>query len=82
MGRGTIGELAYELLARGLSFSTPVAVVSDVSRPTEMQTWTNLGMLNEHVSQDSKAPPTLFVIGAAVAPAFMQLASSPIVAAG
>ena len=82
MGRGTIGELAYELLARGLSYSTPVAVVSDVSRPAETQTWTNLGMLNEHVSQDSKAPPTLFVIGAAVAPAVMQSASSPIVAAG
>jgi uroporphyrin-III C-methyltransferase/precorrin-2 dehydrogenase/sirohydrochlorin ferrochelatase len=68
MGRRTIRTLARELLARGLPASTPVAIVSDVSRATEARSYTQLGALCDlEADAVPSAPPTLILIGEAVA---------------
>jgi uroporphyrin-III C-methyltransferase/precorrin-2 dehydrogenase/sirohydrochlorin ferrochelatase len=69
MGGRTIGALAQQLLARGLPTSTPVAIVSDVSRPTEARSLSSLGSLGGAVAELHTGAPTLVLIGAAVASA-------------
>jgi uroporphyrin-III C-methyltransferase/precorrin-2 dehydrogenase/sirohydrochlorin ferrochelatase len=68
MGSRTAGQLARELMNRGLPASTPVAIVSDVSRPAEAQQRTQLSALCDFDgARNSRAVPTVILIGAAVA---------------
>jgi uroporphyrin-III C-methyltransferase/precorrin-2 dehydrogenase/sirohydrochlorin ferrochelatase len=66
MGRRTIGVLAQQLLARGLSPATPAAVVSDASRPAQNVTRTQLAALSRVVADTDAAAPALILIGAAL----------------
>ena len=74
MGRGTIAQLARKLLARGLPASTPVAIVSDVSRATEARVRTQLVELCSVEADARPQSPSVIVIGAAVANATGTLA--------
>jgi uroporphyrin-III C-methyltransferase/precorrin-2 dehydrogenase/sirohydrochlorin ferrochelatase len=66
MGRRTATTLASALLKRGLAASTPVIVVTDVSRPQQQHRTTTLDELAAQDSFEGKAAPTLIMIGAAL----------------
>jgi uroporphyrin-III C-methyltransferase/precorrin-2 dehydrogenase/sirohydrochlorin ferrochelatase len=66
MGRRTGATLASALLERGLAASTPVIVVTDVSRPQQQHRTTTLDELAAQDSFEGKAAPTLIMIGAAL----------------
>ena len=65
MGRRTAGRLAGRLIAQGLTPSTPVLAVSDVSRPGQATIRTDLGSLAEGVVLPDRSP-VILLIGAAL----------------
>jgi uroporphyrin-III C-methyltransferase/precorrin-2 dehydrogenase/sirohydrochlorin ferrochelatase len=68
MGRRTIAALAEQMLARGLTATTPALVVSNVSRPDEHLVVTTLEHLSFGAARGDDRAPTLVMIGAALAP--------------
>ncbi|TKJ20513.1 uroporphyrinogen-III C-methyltransferase [Blastococcus sp. CCUG 61487] len=63
MGVDTAGAIAETLVAHGRSPSTPVAVVTDGSTPTERTVRTTLGELARVIVEEKVAPPAVWVVG-------------------
>jgi uroporphyrin-III C-methyltransferase/precorrin-2 dehydrogenase/sirohydrochlorin ferrochelatase len=65
MGRGTAAELAKRLIAEGLAAATPVAIVTNVSSPTQRLDRTDLGCLAAGGAGDGREP-VVILIGEAI----------------
>ncbi len=63
MGGRTAGLLAERLIGEGLPSSTPAVVMSDVSRPTQVNWRGSLSCLAEAVSEMGYANPVLIAVG-------------------
>ena len=86
---GTHGQLAtslaeaaaampgIDLVAAGRPSSTPVAVVSDGSMPTERAVWSTLGQVAEDLESQFIRPPAIVVVGEVVAVANPQRYAVP-----
>lgn len=75
MGRGAAGEISRELIAAGLSGSTPVLVACDVSLPGERLLHTRLDLLPIAANAVSENKPTLILVGAAIASSGVTMAA-------
>ena len=59
--------IAARLVAGGRSTTTPVAVISDGSMPTERTLWSTLAEVAGDIERDAVRPPAIVVIGEVVA---------------
>ena len=66
MGRAAAPEIARELMAHGLSGSTPVLIATDVSLPRERMVFTRLDLLPLTVASVAGESPALLLIGEAM----------------
>lgn len=66
MGLHRLARIAESLVAAGKSPSTPVAVVSHASRPSQRTVTATLATIAEQVASASLRPPSLIVIGECV----------------
>ncbi len=63
MGRAHIGQIADELMVRGLPADTPALAVNNGTTPRERRLLTNLGALPGEVLKAGFEGPVLFIIG-------------------
>lgn len=66
MGKSAAEEIAYKLIASGLAPETPIAIVEDVSLPSERQLATRLDLLPLASRAMLGAGPAVILIGAAI----------------
>lgn len=66
MGWHRLKQIAESLIAAGKSASTPVAVISHASWPTQQTVTANLNTIAERVSAAGLRPPSLIVVGECV----------------
>ena len=67
MGTQNLGEIAAKLVSNGRSFDTPVAVISNGTRPSQKTVVGTLKNIVELVAKSRLKPPAIIVIGEVVA---------------
>jgi uroporphyrinogen III methyltransferase/synthase len=67
MGMGTLASTARQLIENGKPVDTPVAVISNVTFPTQRVVRAPLERINETCEQQKIKPPAIVVIGEAAA---------------
>lgn len=82
MGLGRLAETAASLIAAGRAPSTPVAVVSHATRPTQRTVTGTLDTIVERVAAAALPGPALIVVGDVVARAVASAARAPLASTG
>jgi uroporphyrinogen III methyltransferase/synthase len=65
MGMGNLGSIAERLIENGMSENTPVAVVTEVTFPSQIMVRGHLAGINETCEKSGIGPPAIIIIGTA-----------------
>ncbi len=63
MGTQNLGEIASKLVSNGRTVATPVAVISNGTRPNQQTVTGTLGSIAERVDKSGLKPPAIIVVG-------------------